>query len=676
MKSAKIFAVLSFAVVLLLSGGTFDQSQALLADHECSFCHDFHGNPGYSTLLIAENSELVCLSCHTVSINDTAAAEVHNPLALASNQPGYITCRECHDAHSSSGSNIKLVGYKRDAQNWSSSFTIPGIRKELPSTVGLTYNVVTYTGPTDFNIAGDSTGACETCHDPYHNEGNDCTQCHSHSGGFPKPDCTAIGCHDGNGTGALAVGVGSSHSTDTIFASQGVTFTCGDCHTSHGTAGNVLIPNNPTVGINYNSAGHGGISLGSTVATGTTEADICWNCHLSYGVSEWGSNTGGSYDYGSLHDSSSDTTPSPGNYVKWTTGYWKSANFSYKNGPLNTRPVDASADPGDNAAGRGSASIHATGGTVGTQSNTLSEVRCSYCHDVHDTLGVSGKPYLRGNWTANAYPEDGAPQSGDTWATSSPFDDVDLPRGLNSQNGLGGYQIDQNNSSVDHSGYSYATDDALCSACHLTNGISTGFVGTYPLHRNVVKGFNNDAATPARNIFQRSQRSTANDRYDPWMAYFGITDYYDSKGWMGGLREVAAGNPSKDIGVLPSVAGQAKAYDDFSWGVSVDDATIDVDFHSFTCSKCHNPHASRLPRLMISNCLDVQRNTWDDDYTGDSNWSNWPKLTPASTASEGYKEIAYANSAQNCHRYFPAQDKPTGGTGDYSGDGWNNVTPW
>ena len=83
MKSAKIFAVMSFAVVLLLCGGTFDQSQALLADHECSFCHDFHGNPGYSTLLIAENSELVCLSCHTVSINDTAAAEVHaNPTGL------------------------------------------------------------------------------------------------------------------------------------------------------------------------------------------------------------------------------------------------------------------------------------------------------------------------------------------------------------------------------------------------------------------------------------------------------------------------------------------------------------------------------------------------------------------------------------------------------------------
>ena len=27
--------------------------------------------------------------------------------------------------------------------------------------------------------------------------------------------------------------------------------------------------------------------------------------------------------------------------------------------------------------------------------------------------------------------------------------------------------------------------------------------------------------------------------------------------------------------------------------------------HSFTCSKCHTPHNSCLPRLMVSNCLDI-----------------------------------------------------------------------
>ena len=27
--------------------------------------------------------------------------------------------------------------------------------------------------------------------------------------------------------------------------------------------------------------------------------------------------------------------------------------------------------------------------------------------------------------------------------------------------------------------------------------------------------------------------------------------------------------------------------------------------HAYTCSKCHTPHTSRLPRLMVTNCLDV-----------------------------------------------------------------------
>ncbi len=76
---------------------------------------------------------------------------------------------------------------------------------------------------------------------------------------------------------------------------------------------------------------------------------------------------------------------------------------------------------------------------------------------------------------------------------------------------------------------------------------------------------------------------------------------------------------------------------------------------------------------MITNCLDVERNTWDAAYTGDSNWSNWGNLTPSS--GEGNKELGYANTAQNCHRYY---DLNNDGNGTDAGeeDGWNSVTPW
>ncbi|MFC1657665.1 hypothetical protein ACFL2P_03760, partial [Candidatus Moduliflexota bacterium] len=152
-----------------------------------------------------------------------------------------------------------------------------------------------------------------------------------------------------------------------------------------------------------------------------------------------------------------------------------------------------------------------------------------------------------------------------------------------------------------------------------------------------------------------------------------VTDYGNSKGWMGGFRNEL--DPGSAAGVNPVVNGQSYGYQgtSFTWGPTVDNSTVDTNFHSFTCSKCHNPHASRLPRLMITNCLDVQRNTWDDDYITDGNWSVWPNLTPSS-GNEGYREIAYANTAQNCHRYFPAQSG--GGSGIYEGKGWNTVTPW
>ncbi|MBW2477811.1 MAG: hypothetical protein JRE63_10870, partial [Deltaproteobacteria bacterium] len=523
------------SVFLLAAIGFFDRADALLDSHQCTFCHDLHGGPGYETLLPAETSELVCLSCHTVSINDTAAAEVHNPLGLASNQPGYITCRECHDAHSNQSGNIKLVGYKRDGENFWEAITPPAIRKETPATGGSIYNVVTFTSSSDFNIASSAQlGPCEVCHDPYHNAGNDCTQCHSHSGGFSAPSCTATGCHDGNGTGALAVGENSPHSTNTIFASQGATFTCGDCHSGH-MAGTLQVPNNPAVGINYNSAGHNGISLGSTVADGATEAEICWNCHDDYAVSEWGLNTDTNgaafpnYDTGSLNTSNwLDTW----NGSTGTTAVWSSANFTYKQSNIqSTHSVNNSAtQPGLDLVG---------------------SIRCSYCHDVHELNlasgdTTSGKPYLRGSWVGNPYKEDGAPRNdlsgslpGDVadysaFNVSSKFGAV--PRGGTTYDVLGGYFIDQNSNSPTSNAALDTPDEfaGLCVLCHEgTSGTvnasweaaeidtinqfgspSTDWVGDNNGHAAVVKG---GGATGASNLFTMAKRFPTT----PWLAYSG-----------------------------------------------------------------------------------------------------------------------------------------------------------
>ena len=89
-------------------------------------------------------------------------------------------------------------------------------------------------------------------------------------------------------------------------------------------------------------------------------------------------------------------------------------------------------------------------------------------------------------------------------------------------------------------------------------------------------------------------------------------------------------------------------------------------YHQFSCSKCHNPHASRLPKLMITNCLDIRHNTWDD-----ANSSSQTKYTAGalSTVDSG-KKAAYYASAQNCHRFDDSRS-----TTQLKG-GWNKVTPW
>jgi hypothetical protein len=127
----------------------------------------------------------------------------------------------------------------------------------------------------------------------------------------------------------------------------------------------------------------------------------------------------------------------------------------------------------------------------------------------------------------------------------------------------------------------------------------------------------------------------------------------------------------------PEVTGVPLNYADGAvTSVTVDSGTMQDNFHNFPCSKCHNPHASRLPRLMITNCLDVARNTWDIDY----NPSLWIPTAPPAVKNDpdvelghGYlaTELAYASTAHNCHRY--ANDGNAEGGLE---PGWNSVTPW
>ena len=130
---------------------------------------------------------------------------------------------------------------------------------------------------------------------------------------------------------------------------------------------------------------------------------------------------------------------------------------------------------------------------------------------------------------------------------------------------------------------------------------------------------------------------------------------------------------------------RAYAFQNFEWGVSADGSTPQIaagtmnlipddgsdtadqaQYHTFNCGKCHNPHASRLPKLMITNCLDNNHNTWHDDYQVDS---------VGGSAFSGERAANWV-TAQNCHRRGPAEATGETGSGTAFGTGWNQVTPW
>lgn len=234
MNARKLFTAILFGGLLLLVNGGMTPVQALLAAHDCSFCHDFHGAISNAGLLKYANSEAVCLSCHNVSINDTTAAAIHNPLSKVSTDSGYITCRECHNPHDNVGGNIKLIGYKYDPAT-GQRFVNPTIWVE--TTVSPppypTYKTVTFTSSADFN-KGNGAGSCEICHSGNHHVGEDCMGCHGHADGFVA---SCAGCHDsppatgahlkhaGTGAGQYAYDCALCHPGDHDGTAADITFT-------------------------------------------------------------------------------------------------------------------------------------------------------------------------------------------------------------------------------------------------------------------------------------------------------------------------------------------------------------------------------------------------------------------------------------------------------------------
>ena len=79
--------------------------------------------------------------------------------------------------------------------------------------------------------------------------------------------------------------------------------------------------------------------------------------------------------------------------------------------------------------------------------------------------------------------------------------------------------------------------------------------------------------------------------------------------------------------------------------------------HSYPCAKCHQPHASGLPRLLQTNCLNSNHQGLVE--SGGTYANDGPRRFPRST-----------NSGWSCH------ESPGAQSGAWYEQGWNVVTPW
>ncbi|MHC4224385.1 MAG: hypothetical protein ACYSUN_10375, partial [Planctomycetota bacterium] len=111
--------------------------------------------------------------------------------------------------------------------------------------------------------------------------------------------------------------------------------------------------------------------------------------------------------------------------------------------------------------------------------------------------------------------------------------------------------------------------------------------------------------------------------------------------------------------------------------------------HSYPCSKCHQPHNSGLPRLMVTNCLDYEHRTrvsengvepWSADSEHGSAHSRggehrgYPigSIYRNSSLYEAYPKSGYSSDDYTCHTRAPLNP-----VGSWPANNlWNNVTPW
>lgn len=607
-----------------------------------------------------------CVSCHdgqTQGARRDVGLEFNLTMQHGTNAPTNADCEKCHDEASGPDGVIQLKVWNAD---------------------NTTFTTATYSST---NLASANTH-CVSCHDatrgvtvgglsaPARSMANYVltTTYNNHNfttatGAVVPVKAKAISPH-GNPGGNQLKGTES-----TVTTAMG----CLHCHPSHGSSNASKTATSDAVGTAVAARMLGGLpsslaSVGYDYASEGALSDpaLCWGCHDNKGVADY---------YG-------DTTTG-----HWNGGAWKNPTFTYKTGKGGVLNLHI-ADKVDG----------------GTADNAAANVVCTTCHDVHGSPTVAQfySPALKGKWLTSPYYEDRAPPAkasganglrswADANSTARSAADAFTPRAniitgttwapkeigggygvVGAQDGAWGWFIDGNTFGMSAyqpyatgavaQKYFYTVDAAnftstgltnfagLCmTSCHSAANIEART--TWTGHKPVVPGFGGaDAATDLFNVNGTTNPSTTAKVRNQMVGQ----GWYNNADWGQNLFATGTGGERQggDAGAL-----DARTYSHnkaFSYGVNPAAAGAQANYHQFPCSKCHTPHASVLPALMRTNCLNTAKSSFE------------------------WKMAAEAN---NCHRvettggYIGAGD-PYPGTGyptthgGVTNGGWNAVTPW
>ena len=661
-------------------------------DMMCWVCHD-----GVSTSPFTQVTANANIKSEYTASSGTAGHRIRAAVSGALGAGAALPCYDCHASHGSlnnalvldSGpiegtSSLAVTAYNQGSRPYNDLAVCGGCHDTGLSATAAGTRVEGLSPVDPFNSAGTgslhaSAGVADTmtsstrnclnanggCHASPHDPAVPCATCHAPGGSGPTvvwPSGNASGKTTAYGShlGALRA---DNLSTITDWTRQ-----CDKCHSGH--SGPVRVPMPPTSwsdpsgrlsGTNMATrlgldsyAPDGGIGLGGSATTGSTEADLCWGCHDAQTpapVSEWGFNTKTSPagfpvvlatapgNFPTAHDGTSDTVNAGHIYTDntytirtsdWTTGYLMNEYDTLLRRRIASVHA-ASFDP----AGQ-SSSVAANVRSDNTVERTFpvlenkSYIRCSYCHDVHDlnraqSDTAAGKPFLRGSWVSNPYPPELPPRAVGTLMNGVAYAyPSGAPRNIITSlygRERGGYFIDQNSGwPTDNPAMNSLPSTAgLCTLCHGTNVDTMKFYTGSTLWRaGMVNGHSNSTLGGSRltpsDIFSGNRGYSCgmgqqmcaggNPCLDgPYGSCYPagcVCCTVTNDGWYGGV------NPP-NVGAC--VGGTGDYANWYGTGTIGGAQGANSMAHKFTCSKCHTPHAAALPALLTHNCVDTTLGT-------------------------------------------------------------------